>query len=71
MAKQYDGTITVSVPTVLYPEDVVNNANKTQVLGFIIDIDNQIAEWDFTLALYEHFKALKEKHDQDEALLRA
>lgn len=40
-------------------------------LDFVKRLDEQIGTWDFTLALADHFDALRKKQAEDEAARRA
>lgn len=49
------------------PLDFSAGNSNEELLQFIKDIDLEIGEWDFTLALHEHFAKLKAEHDAEQA----
>ena len=48
-------------------EDLVEASTRDwdDLIELIKDIDGFVAEWGFTLRLYEHFAQLKAEHDKD------
>lgn len=50
--------------------DLISSAqvgDREELLAFIKDLDRRVGDWDFSLALYEHFAALKAEQEQEEA----
>ena len=41
------------------------NCNRTKLLKLIESIDRQMADWDFTMALYAYFADMKEEYDNE------
>jgi hypothetical protein len=47
--------------------ELTRNVSQEDLLEFVTDLDEHIADWTFTLKLYEHFAALKKEHDAEQA----
>lgn len=46
-------------------------ATREDLIEFVKDLDAEMQEWDFTLALCDHFAKLKLEHEREEAEDRA
>ena len=45
--------------------DVATRLSWEDALQFCKEVDEEMEDWDFTLALYDHFAALKAAHDKE------
>ena len=59
-------SVFISAQAEVTAEDLVEAGNDEQLFQLIVGIDDYVADWDFTLRLYEHFAQQKAKHDETE-----
>lgn len=45
---------------------ILENYDHSEIIELIKDIDDAIAEWEFTLALVKHFKFLEQQYNKEE-----
>lgn len=49
-------------------DDVCLDSSDETLVEFVKAIDEKIETWEFTLALYEHFAAMKKIYDEEQKL---
>lgn len=59
--------IPVTVEVSLNPQDIAREMDDQEIVEFIKQLDDAAQDWDVTLALCEHFAALKLEHALQEA----
>lgn len=55
--------INIDLETVI--EDLVSSGQRHEALDFIKAVDLKMADWDFTIALAEHFNSLLEQYKKE------
>lgn len=52
----------IKATVVLSAADLVKNLNQEDLLKLVKNIDEAVAEWEFTLQLCDHFDGLRKEH---------
>lgn len=58
---------TFAVPTTVEvsASDIVDGLDRDAIFKLITEVDEMLADWDFTVQLYEHFAKLKAEYDAE------
>ena len=60
-------TIPVDVQAEISVDEIVDNVERGDLLELIKSIDHAMRDWDFTLALCDHFEKMREAWKKEQA----
>ena len=63
--KQYKTDLKVQTVATLNAYELAHSTNHKDLINFIKDIDDALADWNFTMELYKHFAKLKKDYDAE------